>query len=32
MADSRTLSFIHRHFANYMWPLDAANDRDHIKW
>jgi hypothetical protein len=31
MADSRTLSFI-THFANYMWPLDAANDRDHIKW
>ena len=32
LADSRTLEFIHAHFSNYWWPLDAANDRDHIKW
>jgi hypothetical protein len=33
-ADKRTLGVIHRHFSNYWWPLQAANDPpvEHWRW
>ena len=31
-ASRPTLDMIHRHFSNFMWPMDAANDRDHLRW
>ena len=31
-ASKPTLALVHSFFANYLWPISAANDRDHIRW
>ena len=32
LASESALAMIHKRFGNYLWPLVAANDADHVRW